>query len=81
MSEPGDGSVPTAAPTDMLIDRYLPRFDVTLIEHTVADADVVTTWRALAFRPVHHAGDSRHPAAGRREPAGRFEPVTAIVGA
>jgi hypothetical protein len=47
MSEPGDGSVPTAAPTDMLIDRYLPRFDVTLIEHTVADADVATTWRAL----------------------------------
>jgi hypothetical protein len=47
MSEPSDGSVPSAAPTDMLIDRYLPRFDVTLIEHTVADADVATTWQAL----------------------------------
>jgi hypothetical protein len=31
----------------MLIDRYLPRYDVTLIEHTVADADVATTWQAL----------------------------------
>jgi hypothetical protein len=36
-----------ARPVDMLIDRYLPRFDVTLIEHTVADADVATTWQAL----------------------------------
>ncbi len=34
--------------TGMLIDRYLPRFDVTLIEHTVIDADVATTWAALA---------------------------------
>jgi hypothetical protein len=31
----------------MLIDRYLPSFDVTLVEHTVADADVPTTWEAL----------------------------------
>jgi hypothetical protein len=31
----------------MLIDRYLPEFDVTLIEHTVVDADITTTWRAL----------------------------------
>jgi hypothetical protein len=46
MSEPGDGWAPTA-PTDMLIDRYLPRFDVTLIEHTVADAEIATIWRAL----------------------------------
>jgi hypothetical protein len=42
--------------TEMLIDRYLPRFDVTLIEHTVADADVATTWEALGgldFAQVH----------------------------
>jgi len=31
----------------MLIDRYLPRFDVTLVEHTIADADDPTTWEAL----------------------------------
>lgn len=36
-----------ARPVDMLIDRFLPRFDVTLIEHAVADADVATTWQAL----------------------------------
>jgi hypothetical protein len=45
MSEPGNGA--PARPSDMLIDRFLPRFDVTLIEHTVADADVATTWQAL----------------------------------
>lgn len=33
--------------TAMLIDRYLPDFDVTVIEHAVVDADVETTWRAL----------------------------------
>jgi hypothetical protein len=32
---------------EMLIDRYLPRFDVTLVEHTVVDADPATTWAAL----------------------------------
>jgi hypothetical protein len=36
-----------APPVDMLIDRYLPRFDTTVVEHVVADADVATTWRAL----------------------------------
>lgn len=36
----------TDAP-DMLIDRYLPQFDRTLIEHIVVDADVATTWDAL----------------------------------
>ncbi|GAA0922569.1 hypothetical protein [Pseudonocardia zijingensis] len=45
MSEVGDRA-PTR-PVDMLIDRFLPRFDVMLIEHTVADADVATTWKAL----------------------------------
>jgi hypothetical protein len=41
-------SVPDpTAETDMLIDHYLPRFDVTRIEHTVVDADVATTWSAL----------------------------------
>ncbi|MGW5718535.1 nitroreductase/quinone reductase family protein [Amycolatopsis sp. NPDC003865] len=33
---------------DLLTDRFLPRFDVTLIEHVVADADVGETWRAVA---------------------------------
>ena len=32
---------------EMLIDRYLPRFDVTLVEHLVVDADLATTWAAL----------------------------------
>jgi hypothetical protein len=32
---------------EMLIDRYLPTFDVTIIEHTVVDADVPVTWSAL----------------------------------
>jgi hypothetical protein len=45
MSEPVD--LAPARPADMLIDRFLPRFDATLIEHTVADADRATTWRAL----------------------------------
>jgi hypothetical protein len=31
----------------MLLDRYLPTFDVTIIEHLVVDADVRTTWTAL----------------------------------
>lgn len=34
-------------PGEMLIDRYLPEFDVTLIEHLVVDAEPVATWRAL----------------------------------
>ncbi len=42
MSEPEPGM-----PADMLIDRYLPRFDTTLIEHTVAEADLATVWQAL----------------------------------
>jgi len=33
--------------TAILIDRCLPDFDVTLIEHTVVNADISTTWRAL----------------------------------
>lgn len=35
----------TGQPT--LIDRYLPHFDVTLLEHRVVDADTATTWTAL----------------------------------
>lgn len=31
----------------MLIDRFLPRFDVTLIEHLVVDADIDATWQAV----------------------------------
>ena len=31
----------------LLIDRFLPCFDVTLIEHVVVDADLETTWRAV----------------------------------
>jgi hypothetical protein len=37
---------PVAQP-DLLIDRYLPRFDVGLVEHTLAAADLATTWQAL----------------------------------
>jgi hypothetical protein len=41
-------STPTPIrPAEMLIDRYLPRYDVGLIEHTVAGADLATTWQAL----------------------------------
>ncbi|WP_370326160.1 hypothetical protein [Euzebya sp.] len=36
-----------APATPMLIDRYLPTFDVTLVEHRVVEADVETTWEAL----------------------------------
>jgi len=32
---------------EMLIDRYLPRFQVTQIEHLVVNADIGTTWAAL----------------------------------
>lgn len=31
----------------MLIDRYLPNFDVTIVEHVVIEADRSTTWQAL----------------------------------
>ncbi len=31
----------------LLIDRYLPTYDVTLVVHQVVDADVSTTWQAL----------------------------------
>jgi hypothetical protein len=37
----------TTTGEDLLIDRFLPRFDVTLIEHVVADADAEETWRAV----------------------------------
>jgi hypothetical protein len=37
-----------ALPTDRLVvDRYLPRFDVRLAEHLIVDADLATTWDAL----------------------------------
>ena len=36
-----------AAVSELLVDRYLPRFDRTVVEHTVVEADVPTTWRAL----------------------------------
>ncbi|WP_370962535.1 hypothetical protein [Amycolatopsis sp. cg9] len=32
---------------DLLIDRFLPRFDVTLAEHVVVDAGAEATWRAV----------------------------------
>jgi hypothetical protein len=40
----------TAAPmttTAMLIDRYLPVYDTTLVEHAVVEADLASTWQAL----------------------------------
>jgi len=36
-----------AAQNEMLIDRYLPTFDATQIEHIVIDADLETAWAAL----------------------------------
>lgn len=33
--------------TEMLIDRYLPIYDTTAVEHTIVDAGVPTTWAAL----------------------------------
>ncbi|WP_103380479.1 hypothetical protein [Pseudonocardia dioxanivorans] len=33
--------------TEMLIDRYLPSFDRTIVEHTVVEADRAATWEAL----------------------------------
>lgn len=41
------GIEPVRANDEFLIDRYLPRYDVTLVEHIVVDADVPTTWQAL----------------------------------
>lgn len=38
---------PDASTAELLIDRYLPRYDVALVEHTLADADAATTWQAL----------------------------------
>lgn len=32
---------------ELLVDRYLPRFDQIVVEHIVVEADVPTTWRAL----------------------------------
>ena len=37
----------SAPPAELLIDRYLPHYDVGLIEHTLAEADLATTWQAL----------------------------------
>lgn len=42
-----DRREPALAGEDLLIDRFLPRFDVTLIEHVIAGADIAETWRAL----------------------------------
>ncbi|GAB3147750.1 hypothetical protein GCM10027258_41610 [Amycolatopsis stemonae] len=36
-----------AVTEDLLIDRFLPRYDVTLIEHVVVGAGVEATWRAV----------------------------------
>lgn len=33
--------------TQMLIDRYLPTFDTTIVEHAVVDAEISVTWSAL----------------------------------
>lgn len=40
---------PQIAPgsNELLVDRYLPVFDTTLIEHRVVTADPATTWQAL----------------------------------
>ncbi|WP_037039870.1 hypothetical protein [Pseudonocardia halophobica] len=36
-----------STPAAMLIDRYLPRYDTTIVEHTVAESDLAATWQAL----------------------------------
>lgn len=38
---------PAASSHEMVIDRVLPRFDVTRIEHLVVDATVPRTWAAV----------------------------------
>jgi hypothetical protein len=38
----------TAVDPALLIDRHLPRFDVTIRQHLVIDADLAVTWRALS---------------------------------
>lgn len=38
---------PPAQPATMIIDRQLPRFDVTRIEHRVVDATLPRTWDAI----------------------------------
>ncbi|WIX98518.1 nitroreductase/quinone reductase family protein [Amycolatopsis mongoliensis] len=38
---------PGLAGADLLIDRFLPEFDVTLIEHVVVEAEVGRTWQAV----------------------------------
>ncbi len=50
------GLTQVATVNEMLIDRLLPDFDVTLIEHTVVETDVATTWAAredLDLAQVH----------------------------
>jgi hypothetical protein len=44
---PAGGPTTEGEAAAMLIDRYLPAFDATQIEHLVIDADVATTWAAL----------------------------------
>ncbi len=33
--------------SELLVDKYLPTYDVSLAEHLIVDADVETTWQAL----------------------------------
>jgi hypothetical protein len=44
--EPASRTVTSVDPA-LLLDRYLPSFDVTIREHLVIDADVDVTWHAL----------------------------------
>jgi hypothetical protein len=40
--------IPSEVPVDsLLLDRYVPRFDVRIAAHTIVDADPSTTWDAL----------------------------------
>lgn len=45
--ETPSAEAPDASAEAMLIDRYLPSFQATQIEHLVVDADIGTTWAAL----------------------------------
>ncbi len=46
---PADPQLPIVpGSNELLVDRYLPAFDTTIIEHRVMTADPATTWQALA---------------------------------
>jgi hypothetical protein len=47
MPEPPPPAEPAPASAELLIDRFLPAFDVTLVAHLLVDAELPRTWAAL----------------------------------